>query len=72
MEKIIALLENYVEADEITAESSFVKELGLSSFDIVCLVSDMNKEFNIQIKPQDFIKYKTVGELAEYIGSLTT
>ena len=35
MKELIAIIENYVEADEITAGTSFKKDLGLSSFDTV-------------------------------------
>ncbi len=69
MDKLISIIENYVEADEINSSSLFTKDLGMSSFDIVCLAADINKEFSAAIKPQDFIKYKTVGEMLSYIES---
>ena len=67
MEKLIAIIENYVEAEEINANSTFAKDLGLGSFDIVCLVADINKAYACNVVPQDFIKYKTVGELNTFI-----
>ncbi len=67
MDKLIALLENYVEADEINANSTFGKDLGLSSFDTVCLIADIKKEFGPELSIKDFVKYKTVGEMAAYL-----
>lgn len=69
MDQLIAIIENYVEADEINAASTFTKDLGMSSFDIVCLVADINNAFATSITPQDFIKYKTVGEMCSYINA---
>ena len=59
-----------MEADEIKSEDNFKLDLGMSSFDTVCLVSEMNAGFGIEVKPTDFIKYKTVGEMFEYISKL--
>ena len=69
-EKLIEILENYVEADEIKSEDSFKSDLGMSSFDIICFVSDIERKFGVKLKATDFIAKKTVGEMAEYIGSL--
>lgn len=70
MEKLISLIENYVEADEITAESTFKNDLGLSSFDTMCLITDIQVETGVKLKPTDFVIYKTVGEMAVYIESI--
>lgn len=69
MEKLIALIENYVEADEITSESTFRNDLGLSSFDTMCLITDIQVELGVKLKPTDFVLYKTIGEMASYIAS---
>ena len=59
-----------MEVDEIKSEDNFKLDLGLSSFDTVCLVEEINAEYGIDIKPKDFIKYKTVGEMCDYISGL--
>lgn len=66
----MAIIENYVEADEITAETSFKKDLGLSSFDTVCMIDEIKTELGVKLEPADFVKYKTVGEMADYINSV--
>lgn len=70
MEKLIELIENYVEVDEITQASSFRNDLGMSSFDTMCLITDIEVELGVKLKPTDFINYKTVGEMSAYIESL--
>lgn len=69
MKELIAIIENYVEADEITAGTSFKKDLGLSSFDTVCMIDDIKTNLGVKLEPADFVKYKTVGEMADYIES---
>ncbi len=71
MEKLISLIENYVEADEISAQSSFRTDLGMSSFDTMCLITDIDVELGVKLKPTDFVANKTVGEMAAYIASLS-
>ncbi len=71
MEKLIGVIENYVELDgEITADMSFKKDLGLSSFDTVCMIDEIKETLGVTLSPTDFVKYKTVGEMAEYIATL--
>ena len=67
LEKFIGILENYVEADEIKAEDNFKLDLGMSSFDIVCVMSDVKTEFGFDLKAADFVANKTVGDMAKYI-----
>lgn len=70
MEKLISVIENYVEIDgEITSDMSFKKDLGLSSFDTVCMIDEIKETMGVTLEPTDFVKYKTVGEMAEFIAS---
>lgn len=70
MQELIGIIENYVEADEITAETSFKKDLGLSSFDTVCMIAEIKGTLGVALEPSDFVKYKTVGAMAEHIESM--
>lgn len=58
-----------MEADEIKSEDRFKSDLGMSSFDTVCFMTDIKTEMGIELEAADFIKYKTVGEMAEYLAS---
>ncbi|MGN0468999.1 MAG: acyl carrier protein [Acutalibacteraceae bacterium] len=71
MEELIGVIENYVELDnEITSDMSFKKDLGLSSFDTVCMIDEIKDTLGVSLNPTDFVKYKTVGEMADYISSI--
>lgn len=70
MEELINIIMNYVEADEIGADTSFKNDLGMSSFDTVCMIAEIKNTLGVQLEPRDFVKYKTVGSMAGYIESL--
>lgn len=70
MEKLIEIIENYSEFEGICESTTFKGDLELSSFDTACIVSEIESEIGVSISLKDFIKYKTVGEMSEYIASL--
>ena len=70
LEKLIEIIENYVEADEIKSEDNFKLDLGMSSFDTMCMVAEIESTLGVKLAATDFIKHKTVGEMAKYIATL--
>ena len=70
--QLVEILENYVEVEDNTPESNFRADLEMSSFDTMCLVTDVKSVFGVSLKAADFVDYKTVGEMAEYIASIRT
>jgi len=56
-----------VERSQITAQSSFVNDLGADSLDTVELVMEFEDAFNIQVPDEDAEKIQTVGEAITYI-----
>lgn len=69
MDKLIEIINNYVEIDgEITAASDFRKDLGFSSFDIVCMIEEIEEKYGKKLKPADFVTYKTVGEMVDFLA----
>ncbi|MDH4155320.1 MAG: acyl carrier protein [Nitrospira sp.] len=56
-----------VEEDEVTAEASFVEDLGADSLDTVELVMALEEEFSIEIPDEDAEKILTVGKALDYI-----
>ena len=69
-EQLIEILENYVEVEDITPDSNFKANLEMSSFDTMCLITDVKSVFGVDLKATDFIDHKTVGEMADYIASI--
>jgi len=56
-----------VNAAEITAESSFVEDLGADSLDTVELVMAFEEAFNVEIPDEDAEKIQKVKDAVDYI-----
>ncbi|MCX5755352.1 MAG: acyl carrier protein [Gemmatimonadetes bacterium] len=57
-----------VEREKLTNEASFIEDLGADSLDIVELVMEFEKEFNIDIPDEDAEKLRTVGDAMTYMN----
>ena len=58
-----------VERDKLTDNASFIDDLGADSLDIVELVMEFEKEFNIDIPDEEAEKLRTVGDAVGYLNS---
>ena len=58
-----------VDADKVTENASFIEDLGADSLDIVELVMEFEKEFNIDIPDEDAEKLRTVGDAINYLNT---
>jgi acyl carrier protein len=56
-----------VEREKLAPEASFIEDLGADSLDIVELVMEFEKEFNIDIPDEDAEKLRTVGDAMGYL-----
>ena len=65
--KEIIINELGVEPEKVTAEASFVDDLGADSLDTVELVMAFEEEFTIDIPDEDAEQMRTVGEAIAYI-----
>ena len=57
-----------VEREKLSDDASFIEDLGADSLDIVELVMEFEKEFNIDIPDEDAEKIRTVQDAVDYIG----
>lgn len=60
-----------VKEEEVTAEASFVEDLGADSLDTVELVMALEEEFETEIPDEEAEKITTVKEAIDYIDSHT-
>jgi acyl carrier protein len=67
--KKVAVAQLNVNADEVTIEASFTKDLGADSLDTVELVMALEEEFGMEIPDEDAEKITTVGEAVKYISA---
>jgi acyl carrier protein len=56
-----------VEPEKVTAEASFVEDLGADSLDTVELVMAFEEEFGIEIPDEDAESLQTVGDAIRYL-----
>ncbi|HWO90300.1 MAG TPA: acyl carrier protein [Gemmatimonadales bacterium] len=56
-----------VEKEKLTAEASFMEDLGADSLDTVELVMAFEKEFDIDIPDEEAEKLRTVGDALKYL-----
>jgi acyl carrier protein len=56
-----------VEENEVTAEASFVDNLGADSLDLVELVMAFEEEFELEIPDEEAEKIRTVGDAVKFI-----
>jgi acyl carrier protein len=56
-----------VNADQVTAEASFIDDLGADSLDTVELVMAFEEEFGAEIPDEDAEKLTTVGGVISYL-----
>lgn len=72
-EQLKEMIRNYVQvADEdIHRGSRFVEDLGFNSYEFMCLVGEVEDEFDIEVEEREAAKIKTVQEALDYIATLT-
>ncbi len=56
-----------VDENEVTAEASFIEDLGADSLDVVELVMAFEDEFDIEIPDEDAEGIETVQDVVDYI-----
>ena len=67
LEQVKRILLQHTENVEITEDSQLVADLGLSSFDLVSVVTEFEDEFGIEISDRDIRKFICVGDILEYL-----
>ena len=72
LENFKEIICNYVDvdADSITEKSRFIEDLGMNSYDFMCLIGELEESMDIQVEEDAVVNLSTVGEAIKYIESL--
>lgn len=73
LEKLIKMVAEQfmISEDEITAETSFIDDLGADSLDVVELTMALEETFSLPDTPEEELtNIRTVGDLAEYVSKV--
>ena len=65
------LLKLGITVKEISPEANFSYDLGLDSLDITELMMEVEQRFGVHIGTQDIDRFKTVGDVANYLAGYT-
>jgi acyl carrier protein len=57
-----------VDAEEVSADASFVEDLGADSLDTVELIMAFEEEFGVEISDQDAEQIRKVSDAVKYIS----
>ena len=73
LEKVKGIVAESLGVDEatITEESSFQKDLGADSLDLMDMVMALEDEYGVEIPTEDLEQLVTVGDVVKYIEKLS-
>ena len=64
---IVSVFETLIEVNEIQESDELVEDLGISSMDILTLISYLEEEFDIRITERMIRRVVTVGDLVDLV-----
>ena len=72
LDKMRSIICNYVDIspEDITEDSNLTDDLGLSSYDIMCVRGELEEEFGVIVDEAEIVDIHTIGEAMTYIMSL--
>ena len=71
-ERVKRIISEYqqIPISEINLNSRLLQDIGLSSFDIIGLVCNFEKEFNINIPDKKIVKIRTVEDIVNELKTI--
>lgn len=58
-----------IEEEKITMEAKLIEDLGFNSYDLMCLIGEIEDRLDIEISEQDAVNLRTVQEVVDYISA---
>ena len=68
-DRTVAILADHIDgnAEDITRVSALVDDLGLSSLEVITIVSEFESEFDIEVPDRVIPTLRTVGDIVDYL-----
>jgi len=66
-ERVVKILGEFVEGNEIKPDSALVDDLGLSSLDVINIVAAFEDEFGIEVPDRVIPTLRTVRDITDYL-----
>ena len=57
-----------VEEENITMEARLIEDLGFNSYDLMCLIGEIEECFDIEVEEKDVVNLHTVQKILEYVS----
>lgn len=70
LERVIELFSAMTD-EEVNQDSELVDDLGISSMDVMFVISSLEEEFHVKISEKEIRRMYTVGDVVDTIVSLT-
>jgi acyl carrier protein len=67
--KKVLMIQFGLEESDVTPTASFVEDFNADSLDLVELMMEIEREFDIDIKPEEMEKITTAGEATDFLKS---
>ena len=69
-EQLKQMICEFVEVDEakITMDAKLIEDLGFNSYDLMCLVGEIEEHWDIEVDEKDVIHLHTVQEVLDYMS----
>ncbi|MCD7744080.1 MAG: phosphopantetheine-binding protein [Lachnospiraceae bacterium] len=71
-EKLVEIIRNYVdvEPESIRPESRFIEDLGLTSFDFMSMLGELEEDLDIEVDAKSAAEIRTVQDAVNYLETL--
>lgn len=63
------MIKEFVEVDDekITMDARMIEDLGFNSYDLMCLVGEIEERYEVEVDEKEIVNLHTVGEILDYM-----
>lgn len=67
LQQVIKMLSIMTDAAEIEEDSNLMEDLGISSMDVLALMSGIEEEFGIVVRERDVRKMSSISDIVDFV-----